>query len=540
MRFMPGKRMLKAASSLGILIPLVFTGTAIADRSVDGPEDVSVSTLDVGQNPTEEDGSGQEAVAPEETPEAPGDTNVDPEPEGDEASPSGTEETIVEDELAPLGAEETSDTCVIPTGNYTGSIPTGKVTRLAGGDRYTTAVAVAQRVKSVAAGGETALFIASGRSFTDGLALGALAANNGWPLLLTNPSFLPASVAQYVASVKPTQIFIGGGTGAVNASVEEDLKSIVPDVEIHRFAGKDRYETSSLIAECYPKGTEAFVTTGNIFPDAMVATAPAVKNSGAVVLTPTNAANTHSINALRSLQPSTVHLIGGKWNATQKNRLVSGVDKSVTFKTASGKDRYATSVAVAKNYFGASPSRVLYAVGTNFPDALSGAAASALVNAPIVLTQTSCRPKTIEAISKTATTKVLLGGTGVVSTASYDKTCVPPPVQTKADLVVAAARAQHGKSYVWGATGPHSFDCSGLTQYAHRQAGINIPRSSYDQWALGRKVGSPRAGDIMIMRGGGHVGIYLSAGLIVDAGSPRSGVSIRPAPYGADAYVRYT
>lgn len=79
-----------------------------------------------------------------------------------------------------------------------------------------------------------------------------------------------------------------------------------------------------------------------------------------------------------------------------------------------------------------------------------------------------------------------------------------------ADAIVAAAYSQLGVPYVWGGTTPGvGLDCSGLTQYCYRQAGITIPRNSEDQAAFGRKVPVSEATPGDILWRPGHVGIYI-------------------------------
>ncbi len=92
---------------------------------------------------------------------------------------------------------------------------------------------------------------------------------------------------------------------------------------------------------------------------------------------------------------------------------------------------------------------------------------------------------------------------------------------------VAYARAQLGKPYVWGGTGPpqySGFDCSGLTGAAWRSAGVTIPRVSEDQWAEGHKVGHPEPGDLVYSYWPGdgqaspnHVQIYAGGGYVIGA-----------------------
>ena len=60
-------------------------------------------------------------------------------------------------------------------------------------------------------------------------------------------------------------------------------------------------------------------------------------------------------------------------------------------------------------------------------------------------------------------------------------------MSTKQRDVVGLVESKLGKPYVWGATGPNSFDCSGLMQWAYKKIGVNIPRTSYDQSRYGKK-----------------------------------------------------
>jgi cell wall-associated NlpC family hydrolase len=77
---------------------------------------------------------------------------------------------------------------------------------------------------------------------------------------------------------------------------------------------------------------------------------------------------------------------------------------------------------------------------------------------------------------------------------------LPPGAAGK---VIAYAKAQIGKPYLWGATGPDAFDCSGLTMTAYRAAGITIPRTSQQQWAYGPQVPASQVqpGDLVFFAG---------------------------------------
>jgi cell wall-associated NlpC family hydrolase len=99
-----------------------------------------------------------------------------------------------------------------------------------------------------------------------------------------------------------------------------------------------------------------------------------------------------------------------------------------------------------------------------------------------------------------------------------------------AQTAVDTARAQVGKAYEYGAAGPDSYDCSGLTQYAYRSAGIELPHSSRSQSELGTPVDRANLlpGDLVFFyEPVSHVGIYVGDGQMVDAGDEQTGVSQR-------------
>ncbi|MEV0602652.1 NlpC/P60 family protein [Streptomyces sp. NPDC050315] len=91
-------------------------------------------------------------------------------------------------------------------------------------------------------------------------------------------------------------------------------------------------------------------------------------------------------------------------------------------------------------------------------------------------------------------------------------------------------KAQVGKAYVSGATGPSAYDCSGLTQTAFRQIGIDLPRVSQDQSTAGTQVGldNLQVGDILYWGSAGsayHVAVYIGDGQYIGAQNPNDGVA---------------
>ncbi|MDA5140535.1 NlpC/P60 family protein [Streptomyces sp. AD681] len=102
---------------------------------------------------------------------------------------------------------------------------------------------------------------------------------------------------------------------------------------------------------------------------------------------------------------------------------------------------------------------------------------------------------------------------------------------SRAAAAVAYAYQKLGSPYVWGATGPNAFDCSGLTQAAYRAAGVSLPRTTYAQIDAGRRV--PRSellpGDLVFFYSGiSHVGIYVGNGQMIHAPNPSAPVRVAP------------
>ena len=105
------------------------------------------------------------------------------------------------------------------------------------------------------------------------------------------------------------------------------------------------------------------------------------------------------------------------------------------------------------------------------------------------------------------------------------------PVSGRAGAAVSYALGQVGDAYVYGATGPSAFDCSGLTMMAWAQAGVSLPHSSSAQMGSGSPVSQSdlQPGDLVFYYSPvSHVGIYIGNGQIVHASNPSTGVQVSP------------
>jgi cell wall-associated NlpC family hydrolase len=102
-----------------------------------------------------------------------------------------------------------------------------------------------------------------------------------------------------------------------------------------------------------------------------------------------------------------------------------------------------------------------------------------------------------------------------------------PPQLPQTAQAIKIATAQLGKPYVWGATGPDSFDCSGLMQWSWAQLGVGLPRVAADQqaWVIPVPISQVLPGDLVFFGNPAHhVGMYIGNGMMVDA--PHSGAYV--------------
>jgi cell wall-associated NlpC family hydrolase len=115
---------------------------------------------------------------------------------------------------------------------------------------------------------------------------------------------------------------------------------------------------------------------------------------------------------------------------------------------------------------------------------------------------------------------------------------LPSDTSAAVRAAIGYAVAQLGKPYLWGATGPDAFDCSGLVMMAYRAGGVSIPRTTFQQVLVGTPVYGLEAlapGDLLFSAGSdgtaadpGHVGMYIGSGLVIEAAKTGEPVMITP------------
>jgi putative cell wall-binding protein len=292
-----------------------------------------------------------------------------------------------------------------PTTTATNPTTNTGVIRIAGSDRYETAVAVSQT--EFPNGKADAVVLATGDSYPDALVGTALATSKNAPLLLTTGQKLPTATADELGRVLPMgkTVYILGGTSAVPASVADQLTNL--GYTVVRYGGATRFATAVQVADALGDPTTVLLATGTDFPDALSAGVAAAKVGGVVLLTDGTTLPTETSGYLSS-HPGTAYAIGGP---------AAAADPSAT--AISGADRYATTEAVAAKFF-TTPSTFGVATGLTFPDALAGGALLAHNGAPLLLSSPSALPtgvtSYITSVKAGATSAYVFGGTNAIST----------------------------------------------------------------------------------------------------------------------------
>lgn len=119
----------------------------------------------------------------------------------------------------------------------------------------------------------------------------------------------------------------------------------------------------------------------------------------------------------------------------------------------------------------------------------------------------------------------------------YQRTATSGPRDRRVQVAVRAALSRLGRPYVWGATGPDRFDCSGLVQWAYARAGVGLPRTTYQQILGGTPVAPSqvRPGDLVFPHSG-HVQMAIGDNLVVEA--PQPGATVQISRLGPSVAIR--
>jgi putative cell wall-binding protein len=294
------------------------------------------------------------------------------------------------------------------------SVPTSTVTRLAGADRYSTAVSIAQASFQP---GVAKVYVSSGLDFPDALSGAPVAAMNGAPILLVRPTSIPSVVIDELKRLRPQQIIVLGGAGAVSEKVRAQLGALTSG-SVTRVAGSDRYATSAAISRAsFSASSVVYLATGDGFPDALSGAPVAGMNKHPVLLVKRDSIPAPVAAELARLSPSEIIVLGGE--GVISSRVTDGlpIAQPYAVRRLSGQDRYGTSAGISRVSFRQGPAVAYIATGLTFSDALAAAAVAGMQKGPVLLVAPGSIP--VEVRSELQRLKphsiVVLGGSGAVS-----------------------------------------------------------------------------------------------------------------------------
>lgn len=325
------------------------------------------------------------------------------------------------------------------------------INRIYGGNRYQTSINIANNFSS-----ETVqnVIVASGNNFPDALAGSVLSKQLNAPILLVDKSLNGSQDSiNYIKNHldKSGVVYVLGGTSSVNNEYIDYVKSLGFS-NVKRLGGKNRFDTNRVIVESMnvEKGKPVIIVNGNNFPDALSISSIASLKGYPIMLSNANSLSEEIKGKVSKIEPSTVYLIGGEGSLNNniidevKNLVPNIEDKNIV--RIWGQNRYETSLNICK-YFKLDTDTVVIANGENFPDALSGSALAAKLQAPILLTNgkdISTQKNYVD--STNYINKIILGGYGAVS---EDAEYVLKGMEKKT-LRVNKGYTEDGKYYIEG------------------------------------------------------------------------------------------
>ncbi|HSQ21252.1 MAG TPA: cell wall-binding repeat-containing protein [Coriobacteriia bacterium] len=300
--------------------------------------------------------------------------------------------------------------------------------RIAGADRYETAIAVSRSTWET--GTVDVVVLASGEDYPDALCAAPLAAIVGGPVLLTSRDEVLPAVADEIRRLGATRAYIVGGTAALSDEVVRQLREGDGYVEAQRIGGADRYATSREIGRfvAYASGSalyqEVFLARGDDFADALSCSAIAARWQVPILLTRPTTIDPETFEFV--VDSYTVRIVGGTSAVSQaiEDRLTAAMQPLYSDDTRvlryAGPDRYATAalLATAEAEAVAGYSSLGIATGERFPDALALAPYLAEMNGCLLLTRSDALPDAtadaIGVVTRAGVDVVIVGGTAAI------------------------------------------------------------------------------------------------------------------------------
>lgn len=303
---------------------------------------------------------------------------------------------------------------------FEGQEPTeSPLERIYGKTRFDTAFEAADWLKTMKALDKfPSIVIASGMDFPDALAGAYLAEVKNAPVLLASEGTAP-KVAEYVKENMDAggAVYILGGKGAVPEVMVDELKAQgISEEQIHRLAGKNRYETNILILqEAGVSGQDLLICSGSGYADSL--SASAVGKPIFLVGSSLNDAQKEYLDSVKGQLSGNFYAIGGKGAVSEEVFAEVQSYGTGTFERVSGSNRFLTSVAIAEKFF--VPDQiddVVLAYAMNYPDGLAGGPVAYATKSPLLLVNNTNYTDAMNYVTHTYAMKVrVMGGASLIS-----------------------------------------------------------------------------------------------------------------------------
>ena len=256
--------------------------------------------------------------------------------------------------------------------------------RIAGKDRIDTAIDISKKLYKKS----KAVIIVRSDIFPDSMTASVLARLKDAPILLNPTGQLDSRVAAEIKRLGATEIIIVGGTDSISARVRDELRAYDSDNDVERIGGKDRYETSELVARKVISITgnknTTVVASGQVFPDALTVGTFASRDGYPILLVKKDIVPSQIERVIKDLDIDKVYIAGG--TDTISKRVEAKLPRVI--ERMAGRDRYETSVAIARSKFKDSK-EAFVASGQQFADALVISPVSGKYNLPTLLVSTN-------------------------------------------------------------------------------------------------------------------------------------------------------
>ncbi|TWH59712.1 putative cell wall-binding domain [Desulfitobacterium sp. LBE] len=320
--------------------------------------------------------------------------------------------------------------------------------RLAGNDRYQTAIAVSQEGWSSGAG---AVVLTTGENYPDALSAASLAGKYDAPILLASSKGLSNETLAEIKRLNPKRVYIVGGVGVIPGNVGTQLSA--SGISVQRLSGENRYDTALEVAKAVGLSKGIFIVSGESFADALSVAPIAAAEGMAIIPVPSSDLTDSYKKYFARARLNRTIIVGDKKQIPEKIR-----SQFPSAEIIEGEDPYSRNISLIE-YFesGLNNDTICITTGQNYPDALAAAAYAKKNKHPLVLVQGNNIPASAQNyFAKRIVSKVqVFGGEGTVSSSTISRLEDYVPSVVKVDdinVTVVENQSYELPLKVWGKT----------------------------------------------------------------------------------------